>query len=111
MISAGKFDQRINIESRSDGKNAIGDAIDAWSLVAAVWAEVIPLRGQVLYAANQEQHAVDVRFRIRERSGLDESMRIIWKGERYDITSIIPGTAQHAGILELTAVKGVKDGR
>jgi len=111
VISAGKLDQRINIDAPTRTKNAIGDTIETWTLVAAVWAEVIPLRGQALFAANQEQHAVDVRFRIRERTGITESMRITWKGDRYDITTVIPGTAQYDGLLELMAVKGVKDGR
>lgn len=111
MIGAGKLDQRISIEAPGTTKNAAGDTVGGWSLFATVWAEAIPLRGQALFAANQEQHAVDVRFRIRERSGITERMRIVWKGERYGINSIVPGTAQYAGTLELMAVKGVKDGR
>lgn len=111
MLQAGEFDQRITLQSKSITRNAIGEEVVTWGDVATVWAKVMPLRGNAFYAANQQQHTVDARFLILQRTGLVENMRLQWKGEPYDITSLIPGTAQYQGTIEITAIHGVRDGR
>lgn len=111
MINAGELNQRITLQQKTTTRNAIGEAVVTWSDVATVWAKVMPLRGNAFYAANQEQHVVDARFMIRERSGLSVGMRLLWKGQPYDITNLIPGTDQYQGTIEINAINGVKDGR
>lgn len=111
MINAGELNQRITLQQKTTTRNAIGEAVVTWSDVATVWAKVMPLRGNAFYAANQEQHVVDARFMIRERSGLSVGMRLLWKGQPYDITNLIPGTDQYQDTIEINAINGVKDGR
>jgi SPP1 family predicted phage head-tail adaptor len=111
MISAAEFNQRITLQSKSVTRNSIGEEVVTWGDVATVWAKVMPLRGNAFYAANQQQHSIDARFLIRQRTGLTEDMRLQWKGEPYDITSIIKGTGPYTGTLELAAINGVRDGR
>jgi len=111
MIGAGKLSERVTLQQKGVTRNAIGEEIVTWSDVATVWAEAIPLRGNAFFAANQQQHTVDVRFRLRERAGLAVDMRLLWKGAPYDITAIIPGTGNYAGALEVMAINGVRDGR
>lgn len=111
MSAVGPMDQRITFQRKTTQPNSAGDAVPAFADVCTVWAEAIPLRGQALFVANQEQHQVDIRFRIWDRSGLDEAMRIVWQGRHYDVTTIIPGTGKYADRLEIMAVTGVKDGR
>lgn len=111
MIKAGSLNQRITFQQKSLTRNGIGEEVFTWSDVATVWAEVIPIRGREFYESAQMQQAVDMRFRIRARSGLDGSMRLLWKTEPYDIIAIIPGTAQHAGTIEIMAVSGIRNGR
>lgn len=109
-MHAGRLDQRITFQSKSVTRAANGEEIVTWSDAAAVWAEAVPLRGREFYAAAQMTQAVDVRFRIRQRTGLAGDMRLIWKSQPYDIVAIIPGTAQHAETLEIMAVSGVRNG-
>lgn len=111
MISAGEFRERVTIQSKVVAKNSIGEEIITWSDIAYVWAKVMPLRGNSFYAANQQQHVIDARFLIRNRSGLSENMRIVWKGDNYDITNIIKGTEKYSGTIEIAAVHGARDGR
>lgn len=111
MIGAGKLDQRITFQQKGVTKNAIGEEVVTWSDVVTVWAEVVPLRGREFYAANQTQQVVDVRFRIRARSGLTNDMRLLWKTQPYDITALIPGTGPFAGTLEIMAMNGARNGR
>ncbi len=110
-ITAGDLDQRITIQNKSVTRNAIGEEVVTWADLVTVWAHVMPLRGAAFHAANQDQHTVDARFFIRTRTGLDESMRIQWKTIPHDITNIIPGTGEYLGMIEVTTVNGVKDGR
>jgi SPP1 family predicted phage head-tail adaptor len=110
-ITAGMLDQRITFQSKSVTRNGIGEEVVTWADLVTLWAHVMPLRGGAFHAANQDQHTVDARFFIRDRAGLDESMRILWKTLPYDITNIIPGTGDYLGMIEITAVNGVKDGR
>lgn len=111
MISAAELNQRVTLQSKSVTRNAIGEEVVTWADSFTVWAKVMPLRGNAFYSANQQQHVIDARFLIRQRTGLVENMRLQWRGEPYDITSLIPGTAQYQGTIEITAIHGVRDGR
>ena len=111
MIPAAEFNQSITLQSKSVTRNAIGEEVVTWTDSFTVRAKVMPLRGNAFYSANQQQHVIDARFLIRQRTGLVENMRLQWRGEPYDITSLIPGTAQYQGTIEITAIHGVRDGR
>ena len=111
MIGAGKYDQRVTFQQKAVTRNGLGEEVVTWTDVCTIWAEAIPLRGREFYAANQTQQVVDVRFRIRARSGLSNDMRLLWKTQPYDITGLIPGTGPYAGTLEIMATNGVRNGR
>lgn len=109
--AAGRLAERITFQQKSVTRNGLGEEVVTWGDVATVWAESIPLRGGELYAANQTQQTVDVRFRIRARSGLTNDMRLLWRTEPYDITAIIPGAGKWQGMTEIMAISGVRNGR
>lgn len=111
MISAGRLRELVTFQQKTSIKNSIGEELPTWTDVCTVWAEAIPLRGSALFVANQQVHTVDVRFWIRNQSGVADTMRVIWAGRNYDITSVIPGTGRYAGFTEVMAVNGVRDGR
>lgn len=105
------MDQRVTLQQRSVTKNGIGEEIVTWSDVATIWAEVVPLRGREFFAANQVQQDADIRVRIRDRAGLSVDLRLLWLGQAYDITGLVPGTGPYRGITEIMAVSGVRNGR
>lgn len=107
MMSAGKLNQRITFQQKVITRNGIGEEIATYADVCTVWAEAIPLRGNAFFAANQQQHTVDVRFRIRQRSGISEQQRLVWNGVAYEVNNVIPGTGPYRGFLEILAVKGI----
>ena len=108
MMAAGKLDQRITFQQKVVTRTDIGGEATTYTDVCTVWAEAIPLRGREFFAAQSQQQAVDVRFRLRRRADLAGDMRLLWRGVLYDIVSIIPGTAQYFGMLEIMAVSGVR---
>lgn len=112
MIPAGEMNQRVTFQQKVISRNGMGEEIaTAYADVCTVWAKVMPLRGQAFFAANQQQHILDARFMIRDRAGLDTSMRLLWRGQPYDIVNLIPGTEKYQGFTEVMAVNGVHDGR
>lgn len=111
MIPAGEMNQRITIQQKQVARNGIGEEIVTWSDVVSLWSKVMPLRGNQYFSANQQQHTIDARFLIRHRAGLTTDMRLIWNGQPYDITGLIPGTEKYSGTIEIMAVNGVRDGR
>jgi len=111
MIASGKMTERVTFQQKAVTRNGLGEEVVTWTDVCTVWAEAIPLRGREFYAANQIQQAVDVRFRLRARSGLSNDMRLLWKAQPHDITGLIPGTGPYAGTLEIMATNGVRNGR
>lgn len=109
-VDAGALDQRITLQQRAAGVDALGQEAAAWTDAVTVWAAAEPLRGREYFAAAQTQSAVDVRFRIRWRAGVAASMRVLWRGVAHDITAVIePRGARQE--LELMCTSGVKDGR
>lgn len=111
MIAAGKLDQRVTFQQKGVTKNAIGEEVVSWVDLATVWAEVRPVRGGEFYAANQMQQTLDLRVFIRNRAGIVPELRLRWKATNYDITGVIPGTGKYEGLIEVTAVNGVRNGR
>lgn len=87
-MRAGALDRRIRIEQQTTSQDGFGEPIVTWAILAVVAAEVRPLRGQERFQAQQFAAEATTRFRIRHRTDLDETMRILYDGEEYDIAAI-----------------------
>lgn len=100
---------RVTLQSRSVTQDALGQEAASWADVVTVWAQAQPLRGREFFAAGQTQSEVTTRFLIRWRSDVVPTMRVIWRGEPYDIDAAIDvdGARQ---VLELMCRAGVRDG-
>ncbi len=85
MTTGSQLNQRVRIERRVKTENTRGEVTYTWELVAEVWAQANPLRGRDFFAAAQLQDEITTRFRIRYRTGIDSTMRVVWKGGYYDI--------------------------
>ena len=109
-LNAGDLNQRITLQSKAAGVDALGQDSTTWSDVATVWAQAQPIRGREYFAAGQTQSEVSVRFRIRYRSGIDSTMRVLWNSQAHDIESVIDVNGARVA-LELMCLAGVKDGR
>jgi SPP1 family predicted phage head-tail adaptor len=86
---AGRLDRRVRLEQKTATRAADGSEIPAWSLVAEVWAQVLPLRGQERYGAGAEQAERDARIRIRWRPGVSAGMRVVYEARSWDVQAIL----------------------
>lgn len=108
-MNPGELDQRVTLQSRSVVKDAYGQDTITWTTVAIVWAQVQALRGREFFAAAQVQQEQTVKVRIRYRSDVLTTWRLVWKGVHHDITGVIPVGRKQT--LEIMCMAGVKDGR
>jgi len=111
VTSAGKLNQRVRIEQRVKGTDSRGAVIYTYAPLITVWAEVNPLRGREFFAAAQMQGEITTRFRIRYRTGLDETMRLVWKGVYYEIKAPPIEVAGGREWIDLMCKAGPQDAR
>lgn len=90
-MNPGDFDQRITIQNVTESVDTFGQRVQSFSTLAVVWAKVEEKRGMEGEQSNQIVATRMVEFLIRYRAGLNERMRIVYRGNTYMIESIISG--------------------
>lgn len=116
MTAGSDLNQRIRMDERVKGENTRGEVTYTWVPWSRVpggklWAQVKPLRGREFFAAAQAQSEITTRFRLRYRDGIDESMRIYWKGEFYEIKGKPIEVDGGREWIDLMCKAGPQDGR
>jgi SPP1 family predicted phage head-tail adaptor len=90
-MNPGDFDQRITIQNVTESVDTFGQRVQSFSTLAVVWAKVEEKRGAEGEQSNQIVATRMVEFLIRYRAGLNERMRVVYRGNTYMIESIISG--------------------
>ncbi len=90
MLSAGKLDRRISIETRSVTRSASGEEVEAWATLATVWARVQPIGGREAYsaAAGQIAPTETSRFTVRWLASVTLQDRISYNGKTWNIRNL-----------------------
>lgn len=83
----GQLDRRIEIQSPTSTRTATGGVDVTWTALYRCFAAVsYPLTGnQEDVEGDQSVATTRVTFTIRYRDGMDETMRILYSGEYYDL--------------------------
>jgi SPP1 family predicted phage head-tail adaptor len=84
------MNHRITLLKRAPGTDSVGRAVDEWSTVATVWADVRFQTGAEVLRANAEVAIKRASIRIRARSGVDPSWRVRYLDEDYNVKSALP---------------------
>jgi SPP1 family predicted phage head-tail adaptor len=88
-INFGRYDQEIVIQSYTETKSANGGVVRSYSTYASVWAQVLPKGGNEAQEAKEKTARRICDFNVRKDGlTLNETMRIVWDGETFDITTI-----------------------
>lgn len=88
MIAAGKLDRRITLQRATSSQDEAGQSIPAWSKVAEVWAQVLPLAAREPFQADQRAAWVDTKFVIRYRADVGPLDRVLYGGRTYDVVGV-----------------------
>lgn len=110
-VPAGLLDQRIVLEQKSVTRNAIGEEVETWATFATVWARYRPAKVGEQVAGAQLQAEHEAVFRIRWLSGVDPEMRVVWRGQRYELAGPALIADSRTKELDLYVRSGVRDGR
>ena len=88
----GRMDRRITIIKKdvSEGESN-EDYLDSWSELSTVWARKEDLRGKEVVAADKVQFMYLTVWSMRKVDGLKADMRIVYKGQVYEIVQISEG--------------------
>ena len=87
----GRLDRKISLQSATMTKNAIGESVKTWTEVASIWGTMTYPKGLTSdekLEQGRETAVVPVEWWIRYRTGVNEAMRILYKGDYYYITRV-----------------------
>lgn len=87
-MNIGRLDRKITIEQQTRATNSIGEYTSTWSTYHTAFANVQRGTGNEKVEAEQVTATSKVKFKIRFFDGIDESMRISYNNNYYDITDI-----------------------
>lgn len=110
---AGKLRHRIDFQTLGEVQDpGSGDMVPGWSTIwAKVPASVTPLSARDLIAAQAAQSEASARITIRYRAGVLPTMRIVYRGEVYDMKGpALPDPDSGLEYLTILVAKGVNDG-
>lgn len=110
---AGKLRHRVDFQTLGEVQDpGSGEMVPGWSTVwSKVPAAVTPLSARDLIAAQAAQSEASARVVIRYRAGVLPTMRIIHRGEVYDIKGpALPDPDSGLEYLTILVAKGVNDG-
>lgn len=86
-VSAGELCHRVTIQ-RDEGSKRNEDGYEDpanWQDFLHLWAKVTPLSARDLIAAQANQSEVVARLKIRHRTDIDSSMRVVFRGVKFAI--------------------------
>lgn len=92
LRQAGRLRHRIRIQEKATTLDDLGEPVNSWADVAAVWSDKMALRQREFVAAGGEQQEVTVVYRIRWRPDINVQMRVIDGGTALNIRQAIDET-------------------
>jgi len=93
-MRAGLLLNRVTIQKHQRIKDAAGQYIESWVTVAQVWANIRHLNGSESIKANAVTSVVNASIRVRSRTEVDASCRVLHDGKTYDVEAVLPGPRQ-----------------
>lgn len=110
-LPAGRLRHRVLIQQQVTTRDGDGVEQTAWVDVATVWASVEPLSAREFIQSGQTQSAVTARITMRYRDGLSPSMRLVHRGEIFNIAGLLPDKVSGLEYITIPVSAGVNDGQ
>lgn len=84
----GALRHRLTFQAQSETRNDFDESVPVWTDKFTIWGSVEPLVGKWYFESKQLNQDVDGKIRIRYRTDVEPSMRIIHKGRILEIVSL-----------------------
>lgn len=90
VVRSGDLRNRITFQRRQNGQDSTGQPIETWVNAFTCWADIDPLTGRELLAAQQIQSTVTHNIQVRYRKELANpiavtNMRILYGSRIFNI--------------------------
>ena len=97
-MQAGQLTERILIQKKQGGYDAIGQPINEWVELMECWSDVQHLSGLSTIKADAVTSVTKASMRIRKRAHRPmprAGMRVLYNGLVYDIRAVLPNRKHH----------------
>lgn len=94
-----KLDRRITLQYPVPARNALGESVITWINSTTVWASWLPQGGREFRAAQSLHADATGIFRIRHRTDVDQTWRLIHGDDTFEI--IVPQEVERRCYLDL----------
>lgn len=101
----GDLRKRVTIQSETPTSDNAGGYALAWTDVATVWAEIEPLGGNEVFAAQHLEGHVTHRVTMRYRGGVTTDMRLTCGSRAFNIRAVL-NTDERNRWIELLVEEG-----
>ncbi|CBJ37892.1 putative phage head-tail adaptor [Ralstonia solanacearum CMR15] len=108
-MQRGKYNRRIALQRRQEGRTPSGQPINAWVEVAKPWARVLGENGKEFIAAGRETAEREMSLRIRYRADVTAAWRVIFRGQPCDIKAVLPDEVRREHV-DLVVTVGASKG-
>ena len=100
-MKIGLMRERVTIQAPIEQQNPFGEATIEYEVAAEVWASIAGVSTRDYFSAQQSGVLVTHRIFIRAYPGLTHQHRLIWRGRKLEITSILE--RENRSVYELLA--------
>jgi len=107
-LQIGELNQRITFQALAVLTNENGFEAESWIAYKEIWAKAENLHGREYFEAAAVHAENTLKFTIRYLDSINTTMRILFKGKLYNITSI-DNIKYKNKFIEIKAL-GVEDG-
>jgi len=110
-MRAGDLRHTVEIQKpvRTQDQNT-GEVTTTWSRVAVVAAHVEPFSVRDFMQSQADQSELSARIKVRYRTGITADMRILFRGQVYNIAGVQPDNRSGLDYLTIPVTQGVNDG-
>lgn len=110
-VRAGKLRHRVTIEREVIDIDSDGAQVPEWMIFAGpVPAEIAPVSGRELLAAQAVSSKVSSRIKMRRLDGVTAGMRAVHRSTIYNIEAVIPDPDSGIRFQTLLVTDGVNQG-
>lgn len=89
MIRSGELRERVQIQVAAESRNNLGETTLSWSEFSARWASVEGVSAREALINGQQETSVTHKVKMRYVAGLNQKMRIVWRGRTLEIVSLL----------------------
>jgi SPP1 family predicted phage head-tail adaptor len=108
-LTAGDLRHKITIQHKVITTDSEGIPHDGFVDYMTCYAMIIPLGGREVFLAQATQGVNPVMFRVRYNPNIDNTMRIVYLGNKYRITAYEDANMRHKE-LQIMTLQEVQNG-